>query len=141
MEFWCYDKDPLWHKSSTAIGELAENELRTIRLIPDSVACLNSFVLKIPRSYPVYEIGYKIHLEEIKKFVSSIGNLFAIGRNGAFKYNNQDHSMMTGILAAKNLNGGKFNLWQVNSDAEYHESAPDDDSFRGRLTPKETSEP
>ena len=122
MEFWCYDKDPLWHKSSTAIGELAENELRTIRLIPDSVACLNSFVLKIPRSYPVYEIGYKIHLEEIKKFVSSIGNLFAIGRNGAFKYNNQDHSILMGLLAAKEIiTGESQDIWEINTDSEYQE--------------------
>jgi len=122
IEFWCYENDPLWHEPNIAIGKLAEKELRTIRLIPDNVNCLNSFVLKIPRSYPVYEVGYKKHVEEIKKFLNSIGNLFAIGRNGAFKYNNQDHSILMGLLAAEEIiTGEPQDIWDINTDSEYQE--------------------
>jgi len=57
----------------------------------------------------------------------NIKNLQTCGRAGLFQYNNQDHSMMTGVLAARNILGAKYDLWSVNEDAEYHESgtAPD----------------
>jgi hypothetical protein len=58
-----------------------------------------------------------------------------IGRNGMHKYNNQDHSMMTAMLAVKNLTGERFNLWQVNTDAEYHETVTNPDQS-GRQMPE-----
>jgi protoporphyrinogen oxidase len=122
IEFWCYDEDPLWHESSIAVGNLAEKELRAIRLIPDHVNCLNSFVLKIPRSYPVYEVGYQKNLKEIIAFVKTIDNVIPIGRNGAFKYNNQDHSILMGLLAAREIiTGEPQNIWDINTDSEYQE--------------------
>jgi hypothetical protein len=50
-------------------------------------------------------------------------NLQVVGRNGMHKYNNQDHSMMTAMLAVKNILAGKtcYDVWRVNQDAEYHE--------------------
>ena len=57
----------------------------------------------------------------IKKFLAGFGNLQCIGRNGMFKYNNMDHSILSGQLAVENLFGGKHDLWQVNTEEEYHE--------------------
>jgi hypothetical protein len=59
-----------------------------------------------------------------------------VGRNGMHKYNNQDHSMMTAMLAVKNLQGGNYNLWNVNSDAEYQEEVHDTDGVEGRAVPQ-----
>jgi hypothetical protein len=37
------------------------------------------------------------------------------------KYNNQDHSMLTAMLALDNMRGATHDLWEVNTDYEYHE--------------------
>ena len=66
---------------------------------------------------------------------AEVPNVHAVGRNGMHKYNNQDHSMMTAMLAVRNMGGESFNLWNVNSDAEYHEESSSEDKS-GRLMPK-----
>ena len=49
-------------------------------------------------------------------------NLSVVGRYGAFKYNNQDHSILMGILAAENISDNKnHNLWEINNDYIYQE--------------------
>jgi hypothetical protein len=63
-------------------------------------------------------------------------NLQVVGHNGMHKYNNQDHSMMTPLLAVRNLQGGRFNRWQVNTDAEYHEEARNPNLAEGRQVPR-----
>ena len=87
-------------------------------------------------AYPVYDPGYQEAVETIRKAVSQFKNLQPVGRNGMHKYNNQDHSMMTAVLAAKNLEGGNYDLWNVNSDAEYHEEGSAGEDKTGRLVPQ-----
>jgi uncharacterized protein with NAD-binding domain and iron-sulfur cluster len=63
---------------------------------------------------------------------------YPIGRNGLHRYNNQDHSMLTGLYAAQNILGGPHqDVWSVNTEQSYHEEAePGSDSLYGdRLTP------
>jgi hypothetical protein len=91
--------------------------------------------VRMEKAYPVYNPGYQENLAEIRSALSGVSNLHVVGRNGMHKYNNQDHSMMTAILAVRNLQGGAFNLWNVNTDAEYQEEpAPTDTS--GRRVPE-----
>ena len=76
----------------------------------------------MPKAYPVYDEHYQGHLAVIRAWLAGLGNLELAGRNGMHKYNNQDHSMMTAVLAARNILGlGSFDTWKVNTDAEYHE--------------------
>ena len=77
--------------------------------------------IRAPRAYPSYVIGYEKPLEKVKEFVYSLENLQIIGRYGTFRYNNTDHSIETGLLAAKNILGEHHDLDQVNADQEYHE--------------------
>jgi hypothetical protein len=37
------------------------------------------------------------------------------------RYNNQDHSMYTAMLAVENLLGAEHDVWSVNVEEEYHE--------------------
>ena len=56
--------------------------------------------------------------------MESLKGLQVIGRYGAFKYNNQDHSILMGRLAAENvLFEAKHDLWKINTDYEYQEAA------------------
>jgi len=82
--------------------------------------------VRVPKSYPVYDSDYREHLETIRKFVDRLENVQTIGRNGLHRYNNQDHAMLTGMFAVRNLMVGEQNdLWSVNVDQEYHEEIRD----------------
>jgi hypothetical protein len=62
-------------------------------------------------------------LETIKEYVDTFKNFQTIGRNGLHRYNNQDHAMLTGMLAVRNiLRGESHDLWQVNTEQEYLET-------------------
>ena len=89
-------------------------------LEPEQVT--DGFAVRSRIAYPVMEIGYAPHLEKLRAFLETIENLQPIGRGGMFKYNNQDHSIATGLLAARNILGADHNVWDVNIDAEYHEA-------------------
>jgi protoporphyrinogen oxidase len=124
LEYWCYDEDSQWQASSESLIELASREIRATGLIGDA-KIIEGEVSRIRRCYPVYAKGYKQTLEPIVDYLKSIDALHVIGRYGAFKYNNQDHSILMGQLAAENiLATAKNDLWSVNTDYEsYQESA------------------
>jgi UDP-galactopyranose mutase len=78
----------------------------------------------MPKTYPAY-FGTYDRFDEIRAWVDRVENLFLVGRNGMHKYNNQDHSMLTAMVAVDNIVAGrtdKANLWAVNAEQDYHES-------------------
>lgn len=124
MEYWSDNDDAIWQLSDEEIIKKATKDIYAIGLVGDA-RMLNGQVYKIPKCYPVYHRGYMTDLEPVQKYLDTIGNLVVIGRYGAFKYNNQDHSMYMGIMAAENVVKGEHNsLWEINTDFEnYQESA------------------
>ncbi len=76
-----------------------------------------------PRAWPIYDLTYQHNLDVIKQWVGLFANLQPLGRNGLHSYNNQDHSMVTGMLAVRNIQGGEFDCWKVDADAKYPSSA------------------
>lgn len=125
-EYWCNFDEPMWQESESELLLLAETELRKISLLKKEQVS-GGFVVRLPRTYPIYAGNYKAALGEIQNYVQQFSNLQVVGRYGAFKYNNQDHSLLMGILAAQNvITPGKHNLWEVNSDSEYVEEASTD---------------
>ena len=122
LEYFCYDKDELWHKSNEEIAKFAIDEVARIGILrADEVR--DSCVFRVPKTYPAY-FGTYDRFEEIVRYMERYENLFLVGRNGMHKYNNQDHSMLTAMLAVENILSGrksKDNLWQVNTEQEYHE--------------------
>ncbi|WP_421763415.1 FAD-dependent oxidoreductase [Ekhidna sp.] len=122
LEFWAFDQDEIWKMENDKLSEIAKEELGKLNLIPKHMEILNSKVIRIPRCYPVYETGYQEPLKILENFVDGIDRLVPIGRYGSFKYNNQDHSILMGLLVAQNIAGEKnTNLWEVNTDLEYQE--------------------
>lgn len=127
LEYFCFEGDDLWTSSDEDLLALGRRELDAMGLIPaDQV--IDGCVVRMPKAYPVYDDAYQKHLAVIRDWLSKLGNLELAGRNGMHKYNNQDHSMMTALLAARNILGhGSYDTWKVNTDAEYHEEGPSDD--------------
>jgi protoporphyrinogen oxidase len=112
MEYWANDDDPIWSETDEQLIARAKDEIRSTGLIADA-PIRDGHVVRIKRCYPVYKRGYKDHLRPVEAYLSSVEGLQAIGRYGAFKYNNQDHSIYMGLLAAENiLKGSTHELWR-----------------------------
>jgi protoporphyrinogen oxidase len=121
LEYFCNEGDELWRMSDQELVALGRRELGKLGLAREEDVT-DGCVFRVPKSYPVYDSGYREHLEVLKAFVGSLENCQTIGRNGLHRYNNQDHSMLTGIYAARNMLLGETNdLWNVNADQEYIE--------------------
>jgi protoporphyrinogen oxidase len=117
----------LWSLSDDAMIRLGREELAKIGLI-DEAAVIDATVLRMEKTYPAYFGSYD-RFSEIRDYLDGIGNLFPVGRNGMHKYNNQDHSMLTAMIAVDNIAAGvtdKSSLWEVNTEMEYHEDKPAD---------------
>lgn len=121
LEYFCQVGDELWRMSDGDLMELGRHELAHMGLV-DPGAIRDGCVFRVPNAYPIYDAEYRAHLTTIRDYVNSLTNLQTIGRGGLYRYNNQDHSMLTGILAVRNAILGEANdLWSVNADEEYHE--------------------
>lgn len=121
LEYFCTENDEFWNKKDEEIIKIGLAELEKIRL-GSKKDFLTGFVARVPKAYPVYDQTYPENLKIIKNFLQKYPNLQPIGRYGMFKYNNMDHSILTGIYAAKNILGEKHNIWEINTDEEYHET-------------------
>ncbi|HYE72015.1 MAG TPA: NAD(P)/FAD-dependent oxidoreductase, partial [Blastocatellia bacterium] len=124
LEYFCFEGDGLWSSSDESLIELAKTELEKLGLVNrDDV--IDGCVVRQPKAYPVYDDDYSKHVETIRHELSErFPGLHLVGRNGMHKYNNQDHAMMTAMLTAENIIADQqlYDVWQVNQDAEYHES-------------------
>jgi len=121
LEYFCNEGDALWTSSDAELVELGRRELDRIGLASYGDV-EDGCVFRVPKSYPVYDGGYREHLEVLKRWIEGLENCQSIGRNGLHRYNNQDHSMLTGMYAVRNAVLGERNdLWSVNADQEYHE--------------------
>jgi protoporphyrinogen oxidase len=122
MEYFVSEGDELWEMSDETLVELAKRELDSIGLVSADVV-ENGYVVRMPKAYPVYDEGYQEAVETIRKWLDiNVANVYPVGRNGMHRYNNQDHSMYTAMLAVENiLQGASHDVWSVNVEADYHE--------------------
>jgi len=120
LEYFVQEGDELWCSSDTELRDLGAREMEELGLIrADEV--IGHEVVRAQKAYPVYDSAYAEALEIIRAHLGGLRNLQLIGRNGQHRYNNQDHSMVTGLLAARNLTGAGHDLWSVNVEQIYHE--------------------
>jgi protoporphyrinogen oxidase len=141
LEYFCFDGDGLWNTKDADLIDMAKKEIEQIGLAKAN-DILDGCVVRQKKAYPVYDRLYKKRVAIIRDAMDYYPGLQLVGRNGMHKYNNQDHSMMTAMLAVKNILAGKtiFNLWQVNEDAIYHETigaGEEETVSTGRLTPQQ----
>lgn len=123
LEFWCDPGDENWIAPDIEHITNAKIELVKTGLIGDSRISAGH-VERIPNCYPIYDIGYKQQLEILQTYLNSVSGLEVIGRYGSFKYNNQDHSLLMGLLVAENVaQGSQHDMWSINADDVYQESA------------------
>jgi protoporphyrinogen oxidase len=122
MEYFVSEGDDLWVKRDQDMAAFGIRELASIGII-DAADVLDSTVIRVKKTYPAY-FGTYSRFDEVRQFIDKFDNLFLLGRNGQHRYNNQDHSMLTAMVAVDNIVAGrtdKTNIWDVNVEEDYHE--------------------
>ena len=121
LEYFCTEGDDLWRATDQDLIELGKRELERIGLAKAALV-EDGCVFRVAKAYPMYDGGYREALAIVREWVDRLENLQTMGRNGLHRYNNQDHAMLTGLLAARNVaHGSRYDLWNVNVDDEYQE--------------------
>ena len=120
LEYFCQTGDRLWQMDDVDLIRMSAEELVQLGLV-NAGDVEDGVVFRQPKAYPVYTGAYKVYLDRIRRYLEALPNIQTIGRNGLHMYNNQDHSMLTAMLAVKNLLGESHDLWSVNVERAYHE--------------------
>lgn len=123
VEYFTFKDDKIWKLKDIEIKKLGIEELLKVGLLKKIKDVVGGFVIRETESYPTYYLGHKKYFNTVKNYVDKFSNLSLIGRGGMYKYNNMDHALYTGMLAARNFLAGrkKYDIWQVNESADYLE--------------------
>jgi protoporphyrinogen oxidase/nucleoside-diphosphate-sugar epimerase len=120
MEYFCHEGDGLWASSNEELIAKASRELEFLGLAQRRNV-VDGTVIRQPKAYPVYDGEYREALDIVQNWIAGLENFQTVGRNGMHRYNNQDHSMLTAMLAARNILGETHDIWNVNVERSYHE--------------------
>ncbi len=120
MEYFCQKGDGLWSSDDADLIKLASEELERLSLAKAGDV-IDGAVIRQPKAYPVYDGAYKEALDTVSGWLRTLENFETVGRNGLHRYNNQDHSMLSAMFAARNILGADHDVWNVNIDRSYHE--------------------
>ncbi|MEM7199748.1 MAG: NAD(P)/FAD-dependent oxidoreductase [Planctomycetota bacterium] len=123
LEYFVQEGDEIWDAEDEDLIALGTRECTHLGLIPEG-SVRDGVVIRMPKAYPVYDDTYQEALRVVRGWLDRLTNLQLIGRNGQHRYNNQDHSMVTAVYAARNIAAGKadYDVWNVNVEEEYHET-------------------
>jgi protoporphyrinogen oxidase len=136
MEYFCSQGDELWEMTDAELIKLASQEAIALNLGVQEGDVEDGTVIRQRKAYPVYDGEYRQHLSVIQEYLETFENLQTVGRNGMHRYNNQDHSMLTAMLAVKNILGQQHDLWNVNVERSYHEEFTTEEIKRKQSAPQ-----
>lgn len=125
LEYFVNEGDEYWNMTEEEFAKIGVSEMIKLGLIDSPDVVLDVHMEKVKKAYPAYFDTYD-EIDRLIDYLSSIENLYCVGRNGQHRYNNIDHSMVTSFEAVKNILTGskdKKNIWSVNTEQEYHESS------------------
>ncbi len=124
LEYFCNENDSFWNLSDSKCIRLATEELIKMGVINRKEDVLDAHREKVKKAYPAYFDTYS-EIDQVIDYLNQYENLYCVGRNGQHRYNNMDHSMATAFEAVDNIltgKTGKENVWNVNTEKEYHET-------------------
>lgn len=135
LEYFLWDKDEEWTWGNDRLIQLGIQESARLGLI-DPSEVEDGTVVRMEKAYPIYDQSYLRRIDTVRRYLETFSNFQTIGRNGLHRYNNQDHSMLTGVYAARNITGEQHDVWSVNTEKEYLENGRSATLSRGeRLVP------
>ncbi len=121
LEYFCQQGDPVWRRQPALLAAEAAGDLAMMGLI-DAGAASDCTVVRLPKAYPIYNLGYRAPLDVITGYLSRFENLYNIGRNATFLYTSSDHYIDMGLKAAENVLGHSHNLDEIGRDKGYAEA-------------------
>ena len=125
LEYFVNVGDHLWEMDNDLLVALGKNELASLNIV-NVETITEGYVFRMPKAYPMYNSDYQTNVSTIREWLNeNLTNVYPVGRNGMHRYNNQDHSMYTAMLAVENIFGAKNDIWSVNIDDDYHEEVKD----------------
>ena len=125
LEYFVNKGDELWEMADKDLIDLGIKELASLNIV-DTTTIIEGHVVRMPKAYPMYDAGYQKNVDLIRSWLSAnLPDVYPVGRNGMHRYNNQDHSMLTAMLAVENMYGAQNDIWSVNVDDDYHEEKKD----------------
>jgi len=104
VEFFCFRGDEIWNSPDEKLSAMAVSGLEEMGFIK-SREVLGVDVLRVPRAYPLFEVGYEKHCKVIYDYLRRFDNLRIAGRAGMFQYQNMDHAIASGMEAAGEIIG------------------------------------
>jgi protoporphyrinogen oxidase len=123
LEYTVEEGDESWNAPDERLIAHGAEELGRLGLIEPGLV-EGGYVVRMPKAYPYYDVDYAANVDRIRGWLeSAAANVFPVGRNGMHRYNNADHSMYTAMLTVENLYGAEHDVWSVNVEEEYHETA------------------
>ncbi|HYI60995.1 MAG TPA: NAD(P)/FAD-dependent oxidoreductase [Acidimicrobiales bacterium] len=134
LEFFVFEGDRMWCSSDEDLVEQGKRELAALDLVdPERVE--TGYVVRMPKAYPTYDEHYQDNVKVLRRWLERHApNVHPVGRNGMFRYNNQDHSMFTAMLTVENIvSGAGHDIWEVNVEEEYHETLSETSTARGPI--------
>lgn len=106
VEYFCFRGDETWSATDEKLSRATAEGLERLGFVRrDEV--LHTAILRVPRAYPLFEVGYERHVEKLYGYIEGFENLHIAGRAGMFKYHNMDHAMDAGIKVAEKILAGR----------------------------------
>ncbi len=122
LEYFCSQDDDLWRMNDVDLIDFSVSELEKIKLAHRR-DLINGFVVRRVNVYPVYSLDYEKNVAVVRRYLEKFENLYTLGREGLFRYDNSDHALLTGMYAARNFMGmGEYDVWNVNTEKVYLEN-------------------
>ena len=122
VEYFTFDDSKLWLMEDKKIVDFCIDELKKINILNTENQVINAFIIRSHNSYPLIDIKSNLHMIPVKKYLDELKNIHTVGRCGMFKYNNQDHAILSGLYVIRNIYGKEnIDLWNINTDEDYLE--------------------
>mgnify|MGYP000973373647 CR=1 FL=1 len=136
LECFCSEGDAIWTASDEAIAARCIDDLERKLGFIRAAEVTGWNVVRTRHAYPVYDLDYASHIGRIRAHLDTLEGLAVVGRGGAFRYNNADHSIEMGLLLGRRIMGYGVDHMAVNTEQEYHEEIRSQDLERDHYASK-----
>ncbi len=102
IEYFSFKGDAIWTMQDQKLADLTVDNLVLLKYLRHQEV-LDSMVVRVPKAYPLFEIGYRESVDIVQEYLRQFNNLHISGRSGMFRYYNMDVAIRSGIETAEKV--------------------------------------